>query len=85
MHKKGLGIAKRLGKEGAKIAIVDLQPNPQAEKELKELGIDVLSVKANVTDHSQVKEAINTVVGVCININNMNNTYKRKSRIIKNK
>eukprot|EP01111_Echinosteliopsis_oligospora_P010956 TRINITY_DN3497_c0_g1_i1.p1 TRINITY_DN3497_c0_g1~~TRINITY_DN3497_c0_g1_i1.p1 ORF type:complete len:249 (+),score=87.62 TRINITY_DN3497_c0_g1_i1:47-793(+) len=59
----GFGIAKRLGAEGAKIAIVDLNQSQTAEKELKESGIDVMYVKANVTDHSQVKEAISSVIG----------------------
>ena len=45
--------------------MVDLAPSPQAEKELKELGIDCISVKANVTDYNQVKEAVNSVIGVC--------------------
>jgi hypothetical protein len=44
---------------------VDLAPSPQAEKELKDLGIDYFSVKANVTDYNQVKDAVNSVIGVC--------------------
>jgi len=59
----GLGIAKRLGSEGAKIALVDLAPSPQAEKELKALGVDFVSVQANVTDYKQVKTAVDTVIG----------------------
>src|ERR1700743_2483787 len=62
----GFGIAKRLGSEGARVALVDVMPNTQAERELRDLGVDVISVQANVTDHNQVKAAVSSVVDVCL-------------------
>lgn len=61
----GLGIARRLGREGAKVAIVDLNPSLEAEKTLRDQGIEVSSFKANVTDHKQVKDAVSSIVQVC--------------------
>jgi NAD(P)-dependent dehydrogenase (short-subunit alcohol dehydrogenase family) len=62
----GAGIAKvsalEFVKEGAKVAIVDIneEAGRQAEREIRAAGGDVLFIRADVTQESAVKQAIDT-------------------------
>ncbi len=64
----GAGIAKcsalEFVKEGAKVAIVDInvEAGKRAEQEIKDAGGEVIFIHADVTQDAQVKQAIDTAV-----------------------
>ncbi|MEQ1772976.1 MAG: SDR family NAD(P)-dependent oxidoreductase [Burkholderiales bacterium] len=64
----GAGIAKcsalEFVKEGAKIAIVDINAEfgKRAEQEIKDAGGDVIFIQADVTQDAAVKQALDTTV-----------------------
>ncbi len=60
----GLGIARRLGAEGAKTVLLDLQEAQLgvAGRELASEGIDALAVQADVTDQAAVEAAVRQVL-----------------------
>jgi 3-oxoacyl-[acyl-carrier protein] reductase len=60
----GKGIALRFAQEGAKVCLADVSEDPlrEAEKELKEQGLEVIAIKTDVTDRSQVENAVNEIV-----------------------
>ena len=45
----GLGIAKTLAEEGVNIAIASRNPNSKAIEELKSMGVEVFTIKADVS------------------------------------
>ena len=59
----GFGIAKRLGSEGAKVALIDLnaQDLAQASKTLDGLGVENYVVTTDVTHQGQVNTAIDEI------------------------
>ncbi len=50
----GLGIAKSLAAEGVNLAIASRNPDPQAVELLRGFGVDVLAIKADVSQEDQV-------------------------------
>lgn len=54
----GLGIAERLAADGAKIALVDLNPGPLAEAASRFAPEKVITIAADVTDRQQIINAI---------------------------
>ncbi len=62
-HGIGMAIGKTLGKAGAKIAINDLSDEKleSCKKEYSEDGIDVLTLKFDVTDEKQVDQGISKI------------------------
>lgn len=60
----GFGAAKRLGSEGAKLALLDMNEKllGQATKELESGKIPSLAVQLDVTDHRAVKDAVKQVI-----------------------
>lgn len=72
----GRGIATALAKEGARVAVVDLdtETGPATTAELQALGADALFVECDIRDSDRVDTAVATVVdtwgGVDILVNN---------------
>lgn len=58
----GQAIALRLAEEGAEIAICDVQPSDKTMAQIAELGRAALALKVDITQESQVKEAIDSVM-----------------------
>ena len=58
----GLGIAERLAADGAKIALVDLNPDPLAEAASRFAPEKVITIAADVTDRQQIINAIDQTV-----------------------
>lgn len=65
---KGFGVAQRLGREGAKIAIVDANPIPENENALRAQNIEAFSIKCDVTDQQQVRDAVNKIIEVHLHV-----------------
>lgn len=61
----GKGIATQFAKEGAKVALVDINEAALSAtySELKEQGYEVLQCLTNVTDKNQVEAAVDSTVG----------------------
>ncbi|ALG14268.1 short-chain dehydrogenase/reductase [Kibdelosporangium phytohabitans] len=57
----GAGVAKRLAKQGAKLALVGLEPE-ELKKVAAECGPDAAHWEANVTDWDSLEQAVNGVV-----------------------
>jgi meso-butanediol dehydrogenase/(S,S)-butanediol dehydrogenase/diacetyl reductase len=72
----GRGIALRLAKDGADIAIVDIKPDKMAEvaAEIEELGRKATTFKADVSNRAEVYDAVEhaekTLGGLDIMVNN---------------
>ena len=60
----GRAVAERLAREGARIALIDLdaETGDQAEKDLRDAGLDATFVQADVAEKSQVQAAVDRVV-----------------------
>ena len=60
----GLGIAKRMGGEGAKVVLVDLNTEAlsAASKSLESEGITNHGISADITDEDQVQKAVQEVI-----------------------
>ena len=58
----GLGIARTLAQEGVNLAIASRNPKPEAVKELSDLGIKVVLVKADVSKEDQVINMVDTAI-----------------------
>ncbi|MCZ6558368.1 MAG: SDR family NAD(P)-dependent oxidoreductase [SAR324 cluster bacterium] len=60
----GFGIARRLGSEGAAVAMLDMDTEQlaSAESELRGAGIETLSVAADVTERAAVEGAVAAVL-----------------------
>lgn len=58
----GQAIALRLAEEGAEIAICDVQPSDKTVAQIEELGRTALALKVDITQESQVKEAVDSVM-----------------------
>ncbi|NLJ26093.1 MAG: 3-oxoacyl-[acyl-carrier-protein] reductase [Firmicutes bacterium] len=58
----GQAIALRLAEEGAEIAICDVQPSDKTVAQIEELGRAALALKVDITQESQVKEAVDSVM-----------------------
>ena len=54
----GLGIARALAREEVQLAIASRSPDPKAIAELKEFGVDVLPLKADVSQEDQVNRMV---------------------------
>jgi NAD(P)-dependent dehydrogenase (short-subunit alcohol dehydrogenase family) len=80
----GKGIALALAKEGAKVAIAEINPKTceEAAKEIRQLGRESLEVVCNVGDNDQVKKMVKEVVTkfgpVDILVNNAQRVHPRK-------
>jgi NAD(P)-dependent dehydrogenase (short-subunit alcohol dehydrogenase family) len=61
---KGIGryAAQTLAREGARLAVSDIEPLDKVSAELQGLGADVLAVKADVRDENQVKRAVAQII-----------------------
>src|SRR2546426_547762 len=61
---RGIGryIAHSFAKEGAHLAIADIEPLDKVAGELKEMEADVLAVPADVTNEEQVRSLMRQVV-----------------------
>ena len=61
----GLGIARRLGEEGARVALFDIKPQQLevAADELRSAGIEVHTAGVDVTDEAAVSAAVHQVKG----------------------
>ncbi len=53
----GLATARRLTREGMKLVLADIQPEPlaRAESEIRALGVEALGVQTDVGDLAQVE------------------------------
>ncbi|NLY52221.1 MAG: 3-oxoacyl-[acyl-carrier-protein] reductase [Firmicutes bacterium] len=58
----GQAIALRLAREGAKVAICDVQNSEETAARIEELGGAALALKVDITVESQVKEAVETIL-----------------------
>lgn len=58
----GFGIATRLGRDGAKVVLADINACPDSLRKLRAMGITCSSVCVNVTDEVQVAQAVADVV-----------------------
>ena len=60
----GKGIALAMAKQGAKVAIAELNPKTceEAAKEIRQLGKEALGIVCNVGDNEQVKRMVKEVV-----------------------
>ena len=60
----GRGIARAFIKEGAKVVIAEINPQTceEAAKEVGQFGKDCLGLVCDITDYSQVKKMVETVV-----------------------
>ncbi|NLA57847.1 MAG: 3-oxoacyl-[acyl-carrier-protein] reductase [Firmicutes bacterium] len=58
----GQAIALRLAREGAKVAICDVQNSEETAARIEQLGGAALALKVDITVESQVKEAVETVL-----------------------
>ena len=58
----GQAIALRLAKEGAEIAICDVQHSKETVAHIEELGRAVLALKVDITQKSQVAEAVEAIM-----------------------
>ena len=58
----GLAVARRLGREGARLALVDRQGSALADaaRELGRKGVDVYTVAADVTERADMERAVET-------------------------
>jgi len=78
----GEGIAKRFAKEGAKVAIADINAEG-AERVAKEIGSSAIALPTNVTDRSEVDEMFRLTIdafgSLDILINNAGYTSKNGS------
>ena len=63
---KGIGryAAQTLAREGARLAVSDIEPLDKVSAELQDLGADVLAVKADVRDENQVKRAVAQILSL---------------------
>lgn len=70
--KKGIGYAAAVmfARAGVKTAFIDIEDTTEETEKLKKEGFDVLSVKCDVSNESQVKEAVEKIVSYysCIDI-----------------
>lgn len=70
----GFAIARALAAEGVKIAILDVEPDPSSEEELKALGGGLISVTGDVSRESDavrmIRESMERLEGVDIFVNN---------------
>lgn len=59
----GRALARAFGRAGARIAILDLSSSPldEARAELLDAGVEVLSLACDITDRTQVDEALDQV------------------------
>lgn len=59
----GRAIALRLGSDGANIGILDISKDEAAKtsEEIKKLGVGAMAIECDVTDYSDVKEAVEKV------------------------
>lgn len=62
---KGIGryAARTLAKEGARLAVTDIQALDEVAADLQQLGAEVLAVNADVRDQDQVKSAVEQIIG----------------------
>ena len=58
----GRGIALGLAHEGANVAVVDLDSTIDVVDEIKRIGRMALAIKANVTRHDEVDEAVDKIL-----------------------
>ncbi len=74
---RGLGkaICLALAREGADVALTDLQAADETEKEIEALGQKAMAFKADVTKEAEVKEMVDRIVaewgGIDILVNNV--------------
>ncbi len=74
---RGLGkaICLALAREGADIALTDLQAADETEKEIEALGQKAMAFKADVTKEAEVREMVDRIVaewgGIDILVNNV--------------
>jgi NAD(P)-dependent dehydrogenase (short-subunit alcohol dehydrogenase family) len=70
----GFAIARALAAEGAKIAIIDIDPDPCALLALKTLHKDIIEITGDVSDENEtvgaIRKAIDQLNGVDIFVNN---------------
>ena len=61
----GLGIAKRLGELGARVALIDLDATQgdKVTRELAGLGLDVFFVPCDITEETAVQSMVRQVIG----------------------
>jgi len=61
---KGIGryAAQTLAREGARLAVSDIEPLDKVSAELQDLGADVVAVNADVRDENQVKRAVAQII-----------------------
>jgi len=60
----GKAIAAAFAREGANLAIVDIDPEPEDKTFRDEYGTEVFSVKADLSIEEEVKRAVNEVIGI---------------------
>jgi NAD(P)-dependent dehydrogenase (short-subunit alcohol dehydrogenase family) len=58
----GLGIARALAEEGVDLAVASRHPDPRALDELRQLGVRVVEIPADVSQETEVSQMVQTAV-----------------------